>query len=85
MFLTGLAYISLPSGGGEAYIVGGYSNSMIVAADTTGPGHYTTFPTGETTHALQIPLAGGLSGLPDYRVLNADGPCESDDQVVSLN
>lgn len=54
---------------------------MILAVDTSDVstyGHNTTYPSNETTIALQIPVEGGL--VPNHTVVHS-GPCESGEQL----
>ncbi|EIN03563.1 hypothetical protein PUNSTDRAFT_109317 [Punctularia strigosozonata HHB-11173 SS5] len=71
LFTAGLAHITLPNNPGEAYVVGG-GEGLVIAVDTTGGGHNTSYPSGETTIGFQIPFEGGK--YPAYKVLNK-GPC----------
>jgi len=84
VFLSGLARITLPvtnasvtAAGSvgdsvdEAWILGG-ANGVIIAVDTMGSGHITTYPSDEKTISFQIPFADGV--VPAHRVLHA-GPC----------
>lgn len=78
-FLSGLAHITLPSpspdskaGEDEAWITGG-AYGLLVALDTEGTGHVTTYPGDEATVSLQIPF-GDAGDVPAHEVL-ADGPC----------
>jgi hypothetical protein len=71
VFLTGLIHITLPNSTDDAWISGGTTQSVIIATDTTGIGHISTYPSNHSTLALQIPFA---QGPPPYRVLNS-GPC----------
>ncbi|EIN03556.1 hypothetical protein PUNSTDRAFT_146994 [Punctularia strigosozonata HHB-11173 SS5] len=72
IFSAGLAHVTLPASPGvEAFVVGG-SQGLIVAVDTTGSGHNTSYPSAEQTIAFQVPFADGL--VPDHTVLNS-GPC----------
>lgn len=81
VFLTGLAHITLPSSSTSAYILGGSASSLIVAADTSGTGHYTNYPSGDFTTALQVPVKGGIEAIPAYRVLDGEGPCRNAQQI----
>ena len=83
VFLTGLARVSLPSSNAEAYILGGSENSLIVAADTTGNGHFTDYPSDAITTAIQLPLPGGLQSIPDFTILDDKEPCSEESQVVA--
>lgn len=82
IFLTGLAHITLPASGAEAYILGSSANNLLIAADTTGSGHYTAYPSDEQTAALQVPVVGGSGGLPAYEVLDKDRACGGEKQFV---
>lgn len=55
----------------EAYIVGG-ANGMLLACDTAGSGHITTYPGDQPTVSLQIHFKDGQT--PTHRVLYP-GPC----------
>jgi len=74
-FISGIAHFALPdpskplsSGaiGEEFYVTGGVSG-IVIAADTVGTGHYTFFPSSETTLALALPFVGGKP--PNYRIV----------------
>ena len=81
VFLTGLAHVTLPANSSsDAWIVGGSAASLVVAADTTGGGHITTYPSDETTLSLQIPLEG--DGLLPHKVIGNEA-CHGTSQVVS--
>lgn len=75
--MSGLAHITLPyaastnSSNNEAWVLGG-ANGLIVAVDTVGSGHITTYPSDNPTVSFQIPFANDT--IPDYRVLSS-GPC----------
>ena len=77
VLLSGLAHVTLPDCSDEAWIFEG-RNNLIVAADTTGIGHYTAYPSDVETVALQIPFADGM--IPTYRILRK-GACHSATQV----
>ena len=78
MFLSGLAHVSLPvpaygnSSLDEAWIVGG-ANGLIIAVDTKGSGHITTYPSDDTTVALQVPFES-YEAVPAHEII-ASGPC----------
>jgi hypothetical protein len=55
-------------------------NGLIVAADTTGIGHHTAYPSDKETVALQIPFADGR--VPAHKVIK-QGACHSASQVIS--
>ncbi|EMC96565.1 hypothetical protein BAUCODRAFT_54508, partial [Baudoinia panamericana UAMH 10762] len=77
-FVSGLAHITLPvavhgnSSLDEAWVLGG-PDGLIVAADTLGAGHITTYPSNEPTVALQAPF-GSASDIPAHSVVHS-GPC----------
>lgn len=71
MFTAGLAHVTLPDDPAEAWVFGG-RDGIIIAVDTLGAGHNTSYPSNEQTVALQIPFA--RAQIPDHVVLN-DGPC----------
>ena len=77
MFLSGLAHITLPHPVSsnatldEAWIVGG-TDGLIVAVDTIGTGHITTYELDVKTVALQIPFTGKT--VPAHSVVY-EGPC----------
>lgn len=80
VFLAGEAHITLPNGTDEAWVLGG-RDGMILAVDTSAVstyGHNTTYPSNETTIALQIPIEGGL--VPNHTVVHT-GPCVDGDQL----
>lgn len=56
----------------EAYILGG-ANGMLIAVDTIGSGHITTYPTDESTVGLQIHFADA-EDIPAHCVVS-EGPC----------
>ena len=73
--MSGLAHVTLPDCDDEAFIRGG-EHGLIIAADTASvseKGHFTNYPSNETTTALQIPIVGGR--LPPHIVLHK-GPCK---------
>lgn len=53
-------------------------NSLIVANDVRGEGHFTDYPSDKPSVALQIPFTDGK--LPQHRVLN-DGVCAARDVI----
>jgi hypothetical protein len=79
VFLSGVAHVTLPHGTDDAFVVGG-ANGLIIAVDTTGTGHNTSYPSNDSTRALQIPFAGGV--IPPHTVLSS-GACTGDSQVVT--
>lgn len=85
-FLSGLIHLTLPypastnSSENEVWVVGG-ANGLIVAVDTQGSGHISTYPSDMATIAFQIPISEGL--VPSYEVLNS-GPCHYVDSPGQL-
>ena len=80
-FLSGTIHITLPSDpSSEAWLQGGI-NGVILALDTTGSGHNTSYPAGVETRALQIPFDDGF--VPEHAVLY-DGPCKIRSRVVTI-
>ncbi|TFY61154.1 hypothetical protein EVJ58_g4702 [Rhodofomes roseus] len=71
VFTSGLAVVTLPNNPGTAYVPGG-PNGVIIAVDTTGSGHNTSYPSNGETVALQIPFADGA--VPPHTVVS-EGPC----------
>ncbi|RAL09732.1 uncharacterized protein BO97DRAFT_457555 [Aspergillus homomorphus CBS 101889] len=72
IFLSGLAHITLPHSDDEAWVSGG-KDGMILALDTedvSTDGHATTYPSGEVTFAVEVPLRE----VPGHTVLHA-GAC----------
>ncbi len=53
-------------------------NGLLVAADVTGDGHYTEYPSDKETVALQLPFRDGK--LPAHEVLSR-GACKTASQV----
>jgi hypothetical protein len=82
VLLAGLAHVTLPSGPEEAWIMEGV-NGFLVATDTTGIGHYTTYPSNKNTVALQIPFKDGI--VPEHVVLKKSGACDTPEQVIKAN
>ncbi|EKM51749.1 uncharacterized protein PHACADRAFT_262071 [Phanerochaete carnosa HHB-10118-sp] len=78
IFLSGVAHVTLPFGTDDALVLGGGSG-MIIAADTTGSGHNTSYPSNQQTRALQIPFTDGV--IPPHVVVN-EGACTGD-QIVT--
>jgi len=79
VFLSGLAYITLPNSTADVWVEGGQSG-VIIATDTAAVstyGHITTYPSSMETIALQIPTEGGL--VPNHTVLHS-GPCATTEQ-----
>lgn len=81
VFLSGLAHITLPNSTLEAYIPGGKNGAILAldTADVSTLGHITTYPSQETTVALEIPL--GEEGVPGHRVLHM-GACRDGELLV---
>ena len=77
-FLSGLAHITLPvpvsndTTLDEAWIQGGTAG-MIIALDTEGSGHITTYPSDQSTVSLQIPLESEKD-MPEHEIVG-EGPC----------
>lgn len=78
VFLSGAAHVTLPFGKGDAFVLGG-DNGIIIAVDTTGTGHNTSYPSNQQTRALQIPFKDGI--IPPHVVVG-QGACTSD-QIVT--
>ncbi|PSN68295.1 hypothetical protein BS50DRAFT_523469 [Corynespora cassiicola Philippines] len=71
-FLSGAAHLTLPHNDTiDAWILGGVGG-LLFAADTTGDGHITRYPSNQETVAIVAPFEGGV--VPGHTVLN-DGPC----------
>jgi hypothetical protein len=79
VFLSGLAYVTVPADNTTgAYLVGG-EFAVTFAADTaavSAQGHRTQFPGTTETVILTIPAKDGL--VPEHIVLH-DGPCTAND------
>ena len=71
VFTSGLAVVTLPNNPGAAYIRGGL-NGIIIAVDTVGSGHYTSYPSNSETIGFFTPFEGGV--YPAHSVV-AKGPC----------
>ena len=80
VFLSGAAHVTLPFGTDDAFVLGG-ANGIIIAVDTTGTGHNTSYPSNQETRALQIPFANGI--IPPHVVVS-NGACTSD-QIVTAS
>ena len=65
--------MTLPDKSDNLWIYEGV-NGLMIAADTIGDGHYTEYPSGKETVALQIPFAQGK--LPEHTVIG-NGTCEA--------
>lgn len=79
IFLSGLAYITLPADNTTSVYVSGGQFGLIFAADTadvSGTGHSTAYPGTTETVALQVPTLD--NEIPDHTVLHT-GPCAADD------
>lgn len=70
-YTTGLAHITLPDSDDEAWFIGG-NQGLLVAADTNGDGHFTDYPSEQSTVVLTLPFPGGV--LPPHEVIST-GPC----------
>ncbi|KAF2621200.1 hypothetical protein BU25DRAFT_416302 [Macroventuria anomochaeta] len=71
-FLSGLAHITLPDDPSQdLWLVGG-AGGLLFAADTTGSGHITTYPSDHETVGLLAPFESGR--VPGYEVLQS-GAC----------
>ena len=78
-FVTGVAHITLPQNKtSEAWFLGGRSG-LLIAADTVGGGHRTTYPSDESTVAIVAPFANGKA--PAHTVLS-EGPCVRNDPLL---
>ncbi|KAH6633784.1 hypothetical protein C7974DRAFT_178065 [Boeremia exigua] len=77
-FVSGLAHVTLPSGAAELWLVGG-AGGVLVAADTTGEGHVTMYPSDQQTVGLLAPFEGGR--VPAYEVLR-EGACEGEQSFL---
>lgn len=78
-FISGLAYITLPTNDTSTVYVSGGEFGLIFAADTAGlsaQGHRTEYPGDTGTVVLIIPTKDGL--IPAHSVLRY-GPCTTDD------
>lgn len=79
MFLSGLAYISLPTDDTAGVYVTGGEFGLAFAADTatvSAEGHRTQYPGNTETVILQIPTSDGL--VPGHKILHG-GACTADD------
>ena len=66
----------------EAWVLGG-ADGLLIAADTVGSGHITTYPLDEPTASLQIPFASA-DEMSAHEIIGS-GPCRfgsGDAQVV---
>lgn len=76
-FVSGLAHITLPSSlpdgtTQELWVIGG-AGGLLFAADTTGSGHVTRYPSDRETVGIVAPFEGGR--VPEYEVVR-EGACE---------
>jgi hypothetical protein len=77
-FVSGLAHITLPANsisgnsGQELWVVGG-AGGLLIAADTTGSGHITRYPSDHETVGIVAPFEGGT--IPEYEVVK-EGACQ---------
>ncbi|ROV96569.1 hypothetical protein VMCG_07822 [Cytospora schulzeri] len=81
IFLTGLAYITLPADNTTSAYVSGGQFGLIFAADTSdvsGTGHSTAYPGITETVAIQIPTQDGE--IPLHTILH-NGPCTANDTI----
>ncbi|KAK7698061.1 hypothetical protein SLS64_012939 [Diaporthe eres] len=84
IFLSGLAYISLPEDETTSVYVSGGQFGLIFAADTSdvsATGHATSYPGTTETIAIQIPTEDGE--IPDHSILHP-GPCTANDTLGLL-
>lgn len=81
VFLSGLAYITLPADNTTSVYVSGGQFGLIFAADTSavsGTGHITSYPGNTETVTLEIPTEDGE--IPAHSILHP-GPCVADDII----
>ncbi|KAF3040667.1 hypothetical protein E8E12_002767 [Didymella heteroderae] len=72
-FVSGLAHITLPNDASkELWIVGG-AGGLLIAADTTGSGHITRYPSDQETVGILAPFGGGR--IPGYEIVK-EGACQ---------
>jgi len=71
VYTSGLAHISLPSSDDQAWFIGG-NQGLLVAADTTGEGHFTEYPSEQYTSVMSIPFPDGV--VPDHEKVSS-GAC----------
>lgn len=79
VFLSGLAYITLPNNSNQSAYVSGGEFGLIFAADTaevSDIGHRTQYPGVVETIALQIPTPDGR--IPGHTTLHT-GPCRANE------
>ncbi|PSR83815.1 hypothetical protein BD289DRAFT_435236 [Coniella lustricola] len=79
IFISGLAYITLPTNSTTAAYIPGGEFGVIFAADTadvSAAGHRTQYPGVTETVALQMPV----DEVPTHEVIHS-GPCVDDDFV----
>ncbi|OCK74149.1 hypothetical protein K432DRAFT_311306, partial [Lepidopterella palustris CBS 459.81] len=71
-FVSGLAHVTLPHNSStEAWVLGDVGG-LLLAFDTKGTGHITTYPSDQTTVAIAMPFAGGQ--ITEHVVIGK-GPC----------
>jgi len=70
--LAGLAHITLPQDPSRELWLYGGKGGLLFAADLTGEGHVTTYPSDQETVTITAPFEGGV--IPEYEVIN-EGPC----------
>src|SRR6266536_6361957 len=75
--LSGVAHITLPYLDDEAWVVDAV-NPFLVAADVTGSGHYTNYPSNREAVALQLPFSDSI--IPEHDIIHR-GSCKFDGQV----
>ena len=79
IFLSGLAYVTLPNNASQSAYIPGGEMGLIFAADTadlTKIGHRTQYPGVVETVALQVPTTDGQ--IPPHEVLYM-GACNAPD------
>ncbi|KAI1776289.1 hypothetical protein F4818DRAFT_457708 [Hypoxylon cercidicola] len=79
VYISGLAYITLPDDTNSSVVVSGGEFGLIFAADTADvsqKGHRTQYPGQTETIALEIPTCNAR--IPEHRVLHM-GPCNLDE------
>lgn len=72
-FVSGLAHITLPDDAEQDLWLLGGAGGLLFAADTTGGGHVTTYPSDQATVGIVAPFEGGK--IPGYEVVR-EGACE---------
>lgn len=77
-FVSGWAHITLPTGSAagntsqELWVAGG-AGGLLIAADTTGSGHITRYPSDQETVGILAPFEGGK--IPQHEVVK-EGACQ---------